>query len=181
MLALRIKLRIRILFRILKGWSQLPEVLTANTHFICEITTTKVEKIIKPNNILFPPDTDHESKFYFINCCGSGIFIPDAVRDIFPSRIPDPGSQIPQPNRLQPRSRIRTKEFKYSIKKKKKKKMPINKSRIDTVCILPEMKNKIYDTNITKMAEFSLKMYSSPFAVRKWTLRTLHFQIITTL
>ncbi len=26
--------------------------------------------------------------------------------------------------------------------------MPINKSRIDTVRILPEMKNKIYDTNI---------------------------------
>ena len=31
------------------------------------------------------------------------------------------------------------------------------------------------------MAEFSLKMYSSPFAVRKWTLRSFHFQSFTTL
>jgi hypothetical protein len=90
----------------------------ANTHFICEITTTLEEKFIKPNQILLPPVTDHNSKFYFINCCESGIFIPDAVRDIFPSRIPDPGSQFPQPNSLQPRSRIRTKEFKYFIQKK---------------------------------------------------------------
>jgi hypothetical protein len=31
------------------------------------------------------------------------------------------------------------------------------------------------------MAKFSLKMYSSPFAVRKWTLRALHFLSFTTL
>jgi hypothetical protein len=28
-------------------------------------------------------------------CCGSGMFIPDP--DFYPSRIPDPGSRIPDP------------------------------------------------------------------------------------
>jgi hypothetical protein len=28
-------------------------------------------------------------------CCGSGMFIPDS--DFYPSRIPDPGSRIPDP------------------------------------------------------------------------------------
>ncbi len=41
-----------------------------------------------------------------IQCCGSGMFIPESGSDYFLSRIPDP-------NFFHPRSRIRIKEFKY--------------------------------------------------------------------
>jgi hypothetical protein len=49
-----------------------------------------------------------------LQCCGSGMFIPDPVSDFFPSRIPDP-------NCLHPGSRIRIKEIKYFNPKKPKK------------------------------------------------------------
>jgi hypothetical protein len=32
---------------------------------------------------------------YYMQCCGSGMFIPDP--DFYPSRIPDPGSRISDP------------------------------------------------------------------------------------
>ncbi len=50
--------------------------------------------------------------FRTMQCCGSGMFIPDPGSDFLPSRIPDP-------NRLHPGSRILIKEFKYFNQKKK--------------------------------------------------------------
>ncbi len=52
--------------------------------------------------------------FRTMQCCGSGMFIPDPGSDFFPSRIP-------VPNRLHPGSRILIKEFKYFNPKKTKK------------------------------------------------------------
>ncbi len=48
------------------------------------------------------------------------IFIPDAETDFSPSRIPDPGSQIPETHCLQPRSQIRDPHKKISIYNPKK-------------------------------------------------------------
>jgi hypothetical protein len=48
-----------------------------------------------------------------MQCCGSGMFIPDPGSDFFPSRIPDP-------NCLHPGSRILVKEFKYFNPQKRK-------------------------------------------------------------
>jgi hypothetical protein len=45
-------------------------------------------------------------KYTPVQCCGSGMFIPDPGSDFFPSQIPDP-------NCFRPGSRIPIKEFKY--------------------------------------------------------------------
>jgi hypothetical protein len=55
-----------------------------------------------------------KKKVPFQQCGGSGMFIPDPGSDFFPSRIPDP-------NCLNPGSRILIKEFKYFNPKKAKK------------------------------------------------------------
>jgi len=66
-----------------------------------------------------------ESDIFLVQCCGSGMFIPDPGSDFFPSRIQNPRSEltpswIPDPNCLHPGSRI-LKEFKYFNLKKSKK------------------------------------------------------------
>jgi hypothetical protein len=52
-------------------------------------------------------------KVSLLQCCGSGMFIPEPGSDFFSSRIPDP-------NCLHPGSRILIKEFKYFNPKKAK-------------------------------------------------------------
>jgi hypothetical protein len=47
-----------------------------------------------------------KKKYMPVQCCGSGMFIPDPGSDFFPSQIPDP-------NCFHPGSRIPIKEFKY--------------------------------------------------------------------
>jgi hypothetical protein len=57
-----------------------------------------------------PKNTNPTNSEYTVDeqCCGSGIFIPDPGIIIF---------SIPDPNFLQPGSRIRIKEFKYLTQK----------------------------------------------------------------
>jgi hypothetical protein len=61
-----------------------------------------------------------------LECCGSGMFIPDPGSDFFPSRIPDP-------NCLHPGSRILIKEFKY-FNTKKGKKMVLSSKKYNPGC-----------------------------------------------
>ncbi len=45
------------------------------------------------DQILYSPLSPDLQHYYRLQCCGSGMFIPDP--DFYPSRIPDPGSRIP--------------------------------------------------------------------------------------
>ncbi len=63
------------------------------------LTQTILLQVIK--NILYPTFLRKVPHYrctncyrYFLQCCGSGMFIPDSWSEFFPSRIPDPHQSI---------------------------------------------------------------------------------------